>query len=1227
MSEGRLRALRMVGFKSFADRTSVEFGPGISCIIGPNGSGKSNLVDALRWTLGEQGRSLRTRRAEDLIFAGSSSRRAVGMADVTLVIDNQDRLLPVDYAEIELGRRLFRSGENEYLLNHQRVRLRDLVDLLDEANLADNAFLFIGQGMVDQALALRPEERRPLFEEAAGIRRHERRRRAAEAALTEAEANVERVRDVLAELRPQARRLAAQAEQQQQRRTAGTDLAAALVVLGQGRLVAAERDADRHHLATSAARAEADAALRALRDAEENARALSIGLGERADQERDLRVRMDAARARTLEQRLLEARLASDSEALGRERARLEAERQRLEARIEEARRVASVPLPEPDVAAERALRESEEALAAAMTEVEAIRAGTAVEAEQHARSLAARRLQQEELRRARYRHEELARQLAGLERETAAASQRLAQLRDATVAAADAARRAAQEEESAETVAERARVTSAASDAGAAETTSRHASAAATLDGLDARLGALQSRLDAAVDQDAYRAARRRGGQLIAEGLDVETGLRTAIEAALGDALRGLAVDPEAALALRDRRATLLLPELPGRAGRGLERDAARLGAAVSAAGGGPLSAGIRRDPAGHVTRLLVRTHWVEDLETALTLRPQLAPGWRLVTRTGEVVTEDGLVRVGPPISQLQQQAELRMLESERVRQAESMARLAAARAEAEIARDMASRALAEARARLDEARRARRIGEERERSAGRASEAAAREGAWQESVLQRSREQVVAATAELQRLEREAATATPMPESDAAGAPDRQVATLAARVRSLEATRDERVAVLAASNRQRAAAEEAQRRSQIGIAMDERRLGELAADSDRTVGAEADLAAQRERLASALAGAIAAEDELGRQLQSLLDAGRDERARLAAAEAQAASARERLRAAETRGRTSEVAEMEARLRVDGARESLLVELAGIGPDGLGALRRSIAGDALQPIGADPMPGAVSAEELGPALESTLDECLSIWRAQPAPEPPSAGRLASLRRRYHELGASNPFAATEFAEIRERLETLDAQRNDLDLAIRSTRELIGNLNSLIAEQFRRTFAQLEGAFARRFHQLFDGGDAHLSLTVPDDLAITGVEIMARPPGKKRQPLAMLSGGERTLTAVALLLAMLEVRPVPFCVLDEVDAALDEANVGRFSAALRDLASTIQFVVITHNRGTIEAADALYGVTVGDDAVSRVISMRLDGRPMTPQRNGHAPEPGESELVAVGPGS
>ena len=244
----RLLALRLQGFKSFGERTLVEFGPGISAVVGPNGSGKSNLADALRWALGEQGRALRLRKSEDVIFAGSEKRSAFGMADVTLVFGNSDRLLPIDFDTIELGRRLFRSGENDYLLNKQRVRLKDLVDLLDAAHLADNAFLFIGQGMVDQALALRPEERRPLFEEVAGVRRHERRKRKAEEQLEEAEANLARVEDVLAELRPQARRLAAQAEQQASRQTAGREYGRAIIAVARSRwqeAAARSRDTER----------------------------------------------------------------------------------------------------------------------------------------------------------------------------------------------------------------------------------------------------------------------------------------------------------------------------------------------------------------------------------------------------------------------------------------------------------------------------------------------------------------------------------------------------------------------------------------------------------------------------------------------------------------------------------------------------------------------------------------------------------------------------------------------------------------------------------------------------------------------------------------------------------------------------------------------------------------------------------------------------------------------
>ena len=320
--------------------------------------------------------------------------------------------------------------------------------------------------------------------------------------------------------------------------------------------------------------------------------------------------------------------------------------------------------------------------------------------------------------------------------------------------------------------------------------------------------------------------------------------------------------------------------------------------------------------------------------------------------------------------------------------------------------------------------------------------------------------------------------------------------------------------------------------------------------------------------------------------------DAG--DRALLAAAEATVTSARDRLRAVEDRLRGAEVAELEHRLALDLIREQVLVELGGLGGVGLGALGLRLAA-------VDQGAWTGRGSRRAAALDEIPADVLERWAAATPAEPPaSPARLATLRRRYHELGRRQSAGDRGVRQLRTRLEGLETQERDLREAIATTRALIEELGTMVAEQFKTTFRNLEVAFDARFKQLFGGGYARLELTDPDDLSATGVEIVARPPGKKAQALAMLSGGERALTAVALLFAMLEVRPVPFCVLDEVDAALDEANIGRFADALRDLADPTQFIVITHNRGTIEAADALYGVTVGDDSVSRVISLRLD---------------------------
>ncbi len=399
----RLLALRLQGFKSFAERTNVEFGGGISAVVGPNGSGKSNLADALRWALGEQGRALRSRKAEDVIWAGSEKRAAQGMADVTIVVDNADGLLPVEFSVLELGRRLYRSGENDYLLNKQRIRLRDLVDLLDAAHLADNAFLFIGQGMVDQALALRPEERRPLFEEVAGVRRHERRRRRATDQLEESEANLTRVEDIVAELRPQARRLAAQAEQQTSRESTADELAEAVLLTSHARWSVVAAKVDAAAARQVAIRSDVDRAIADMDAAESAASALAAELGERAAVEQARREAHDAARAALTGAQLRDARLASELEAIERDRQRLSDERLAAEAEVAAGRRALAGHVPARDIEGEAALSSAERELADALAELATLRAADRAHGEELAavrRAVAARQTELETARR-----------------------------------------------------------------------------------------------------------------------------------------------------------------------------------------------------------------------------------------------------------------------------------------------------------------------------------------------------------------------------------------------------------------------------------------------------------------------------------------------------------------------------------------------------------------------------------------------------------------------------------------------------------------------------------------------------------------------------------------------------------------------------------------------------------------------------------------------------------
>jgi chromosome segregation protein len=993
----------------------------------------------------------------------------------------------------------------------------------------------------------------------------------------------------VAELRPQARRLAAQAEQQATRLTAGEELAAALLLAAHARWFEASARAVSAASRHEGARAEADTAMAELQAAEEAASALADDLGARAAIERERRTVFEAAQAELTGLRLRDERVAVELEGIGRERARLGDERAVAEADGVVQRRALAAPLPARDVALDGELSEAERGLADALAELATLRAARQARGEELAAVRRAEAVRQAELETARRRLADAERRAAEEQGMVAEAMERREALEQAAVTAHAELSAAVAAERQAASAREDARATADAAEGTSRAASERRLAAVSRLAESRGRLEALQARLAEEETRGIARAARNVGGKRLDEDLVVDPPLRAAVEAALGEAARGYLVDASAVPDLATERGVVVTGTGSTRA-RG--DDAVRDRAVER--GGGLLADAVRRDGHGAARALLQRAVWLPDLASCLAMQADLPPGWVAVQRDGSAVVTDRTVRFGAAEGALEHRAEADKLATEVARLETEQADLERAASEAATAAQTARAGADRLRADEADATGARRRAEETERLAARAQEAHLRETGWHEAQAQRLDGEVARARAALAELEGPSGTTQSITESDAEPADGAAIAAWEARIAELRARRDRLVGQVAAVDAERRESEGRHARAQAALAMDEERIGRADREAASLADRERTLDGERERLRSDVAAAISREAAARAAVEEVRAADAADRDRLAAAERGAAIARERLRAADDRLRAADHARLESTLAIDGLREQLLVELASMGEPGLARLRE------LAPEALAPTPD-IDADDEAAVLNAALEAVAGSWAAhEPDAEPPSPGRLATLRRRYHELGAANPFAVEEYAEVKTRLELLETQATDLRAAISSTRDLIDELNTMIADQFRRTFAALETAFASRFTQLFGGGQATLSLTDPADLTATGVEIVARPPGKKPQALAMLSGGERALTAVALLFAMLEVRPVPFCVLDEVDAALDEANIGRFADAVRSLAHQTQFIVITHNRGTIEAADALYGVTVGDDSVSRVISLRLD---------------------------
>ncbi|MHB1354713.1 MAG: chromosome segregation protein SMC [Anaerolineae bacterium] len=1185
----RLKRLEMLGFKSFATRTVLVFDEGITAIVGPNGSGKSNIADAVRWVMGEQSySSMRAKTTEDMIFAGSRNRSRLGMAEVLLVFDNTSGWLPLDFAEVSVGRRAFRSGENEYLLNGNKVRYRDILELLSGAGLARSNYTVIGQGMVDAALALRPEARRALFEEAAGITPQLRKRDEALQRIAETERNLERVHDIANELEPRVHTLQRQAERAKDHAILQQDL----------------RELQRiwygyqwQRLSTQLIRAE-----EILKDRQAQLEDRRIAL--RHLDERQEQSALEYAQLRQTVEELVtqQSTLHDQSESLRREVA-VAAERLRLytSQRQALAKEVTTLQTRQQVVRGEVELSSLE--LAHQEAELAASQSDLATARQEQAQSEVTRREIGKLVAREQSSANKILVVLSDLQSRSEQAAERRVELANdchegearltVIVGKVEALRERlngliVQEQALAEQLVARQ------TERQTAEEEARRAQgmvrafeqernqAQTRLDGLASRRDSL-ARLRQ--EMPGYHPSVREvlapesglPGLLgtVANLMRVPLQLEEAIESALGPRLQNVITerweDAEGAIAHLKQSGTGWATFLP------LDTIRSRPPTRFSAESGvvGVACTLVQFDDRLRpVYELLLGTVLiVQDLPTARRLLNASHGISLFVTLGGETVQPSGALSGGARRNSgnlLAQEREWREL-PEKIseagkNQASVVERLEAARLQVRNAQTRQSEAD------LNLARHRTAVETLRNNLAAQQRELAAAEAdqVWQRTRMGQSQKELAALQSREQDLN------------------VRLVAAQLEQTQILERLRSatERLAALDDSPRQRLAALETrvavvQRTVHSQRVLLDSHKANLEQINAQTNDKQTQDAALLHSLDDQSAGHAVNSGrllELDQKIEALKVQLAPQRTSLKEFD-HIRQAMERERSS-TRERLSDVtlecdrASRECdRLLSD--REALARDLEGdLGP----IMTRSA--DALQlrlNLG-----GEVVLLPVVPVMPEGLEE-----------------RIRSLRNSLRRMGEVNPAAPEEYAQTSERLRFLQAQEVDLRTAIVSLQQLIHELENLIEHDLHRTFKLVQRSFGDYFTSLFNGGSAELQLTEPEKISETGVDIVARLPGKRSQNLALLSGGERALTAVALLFALLQANPVPFCILDEVDAALDEANIQRFRELLQRQAVGTQFVVITHNRRTIEAASAIYGVAMGEQGVSQMISLKV----------------------------
>ena len=1177
-----LKALEIQGFKSFPDKTVLNFGEDITAIVGPNGSGKSNISDAIRWVMGEQSaKGLRGAKMEDVIFGGTEKRSQVGFAQVTLVLDNTEHIFPtMEESEVSVTRRYYRSGESEYYINRQSVRLKDVTELFLDTGMGREGYSIIGQGKIDEILSAKSGERREIFEEAAGISKFRHRKEEAERKLERTEENLVRINDKIAELELQVDPLREQAEKAKKYLVLRDELRLLEISVWLENLEALKADARK---------LEAD--FRAAEEERDKARAALDALYAEGEQysekmrEKDLEAERIRTESAALEEQIrekesaaavLESTIAHNQENIDRAAAELaEAESrsgglarqaEEQEARVAEIDRQIGALHGALDDLLQQAQAMAEQA-GGAQTEAERLRG-------QEAMAVAAAADARAELAAAAAEREQIAERREDAERDKAAAEE---QLQSARQEAKENRRRLEDARDEAEAAANVITGHSLRME----ERKKRAAAASERRVQLTMDAGALENRRRLLTEMEKEYEGFSKAVKLVCHG---QSGLRgihgpvanlvktdgkysLAIEIALGAGLQNIVVDREedakaAIHYLKQRdggRATFLpLTAIRGEElrERGVENEFGFVGLASRLVAFDPKYQNI-------IFNLLGRTVVAEDLDCGIAMARKYRNAFRIVTLDGQVINRGGSMTGGSTSRSagvLSRAAELERLTAK-------SAAMQAKLAEAKQAEEDTARELAASQYELETAEAQRRQAED---------EVLRLEGTkGQYDLLLRSLEENVEnLTGELEslagRLEdnaaRSAAAQAEIEKQEAAAAEARAQA---------EAALSGQTELLEKSG---ALAEE--------ISAKKSDLAALTAERDATARSAADLRAlcadlsgdraQKEQMVETYRRNIAeAEAEIGRL-----------KASLEALASQGGTFRQRLAAINDEKNALE-AERTAKNRAGQEMNENLLNL-----------ERAVA-KLDQRRATSAMEEKQILDRLWEHYELSHSDA-QAQRIELESVPKANRRIGELKRDIAALGTPNIGAIEEYDRVNTRYTYLTDQRNDVEKAKGELETIIGEITAEMTRIFAEQFKLLSESFQTTFQELFGGGQAKLELEDEENILGCGIEIKAQPPGKTLKTISLLSGGEKAFVAIALYFAILKVHPTPFCVMDEIEAALDDANVTRYARYMRTLAGRTQFIVITHRRGTMEEADVLYGVTMQEQGVSKILTINLN---------------------------